>query len=488
MSNQQEKCNKPEKEMTAHQLKLKLSELERKARDKKIPIIIVFEGVNASGKAPLINELILTLDPRHVKVHAHEEVHRRPFMWSAWNKIPRYGDTAIFYKSWYSTIILKGMKHKNHEEKLKNYYKYINSFEKELFYDGYLVVKFLLDVDENVYKERIKEMKKKSSTSWKAEKYEKENYKDYKKIANTVLDNTNTEYCSWNIIESNDVEEARIKVLKIMIASIQKAINSPAYIAFKATVSNVKEDLSIPNILGQGYTYEQLYKDEFSKKIKVYQRKLKELQYQLYKKGISLVVVYEGWDAAGKGGNIRRVIKKLDPTLYEVHSTAAPSDMEKAHHYLWRFWTQMPRLGHIAVFDRSWYGRVLVERIEGFCNVDDWKRAYNEINEMEEQLVSSKIIVIKFWLDIDKEEQLKRFRAREQNPHKQWKITEEDWRNREKWELYKAAVNEMIYKTNTINAPWIILEANCKDYARLKALATIIEVIQDRLKKYNTRM
>ena len=481
MSEQHKQCNGSEEGITKHQLRLKLSELQRKAKDKKIPIIIVVEGVNASGKAPLINELILTLDPRHVKVYAHEEVQRRPFMWSSWNNIPKYGDTAIFYKSWYSAVILKGKKHRYDEDRLKNYYRYINSFEKQLFQDGYLIVKFLLDVDKKVYKQRVKKMKKNSSTSWKAKEYEKEKYIDYKKIAGIVVDHTNTEDCPWNIIQSNDKEDASVEVFKIMIASLEHVISKLEHITYKTVESNLDNTSSGADVLSGSYTNDVIYKDELSKKIKYYQKKLKELQYQLYEQGISLVVVYEGFDAAGKGGNIRRVIKKLDPTGYEVLSTAAPSDIEKAHHYLWRFWTRMPKTGHIAIFDRSWYGRVLVERIEGFCSEEEWKRAYNEINEMEEQLVHSNSIVIKFWLDIDNEEQLKRFRAREQNPNKQWKITEEDWRNREKWELYRSAVNEMIYKTNTANAPWIILKANCKHYARLKALSTIVELVESRL-------
>lgn len=483
MSKQYKKYNEEKEDVTVHQLKLRLSELQRKAKAKRIPIILVFEGGDASGKAPLINELILTLDPRHVKVHAEEVVQKRPFMWSSWNNIPRYGDTAIFYKSWYSSVILKGIKHKYDEEKLKKYYEYINSFEKELFCGGYLIIKILLDVDEKVYKQRLEKIKSNSLTSWKVQKYKKENYKAFMKTALTIMENTNTEYCPWNVIKNNEDEQATSEVLKLIIVSLEHAISEADKNTYRTLEHNRKGDLSVPNVLGEGYIYDDICKDEFKKKIKLCQKKLKELQYQLYKQGVSLIVVYEGWDAAGKGGNIRRVIKKLDPRAYEVHSTSAPSDIEKEHHYLWRFWTRIPKSGHIAIFDRSWYGRVLVERIEGFCNEAEWKRAYNEINEMEQQLVHSNSIVIKFWLDIDSEEQLKRFRAREQNPNKQWKITEEDWRNREKWELYRAAVNEMIYKTNSTNAPWIILNANCKSYARLKTLSTIIEFVQRRLNK-----
>ena len=193
------------------------------------------------------------------------------------------------------------------------------------------------------------------------------------------------------------------------------------------------------------------------------------------------MIVYAGWDAAGKGGNIKRLVQGLDPRGYEVIPIAAPNDLEKAHHYLWRFWIKMPKAGHIAIFDRSWYGRVMVERIEGFCTEEEWKRAYREINEMEEQMVNFGTVVIKFWLQIDKDEQLRRFEARQQDPNKSWKITDEDWRNRDKWDLYKQAVDEMLFRTSTVYAPWTIVESNCKWYARIKSLKTVTHEIEKRI-------
>jgi polyphosphate kinase 2 (PPK2 family) len=171
----------------------------------------------------------------------------------------------------------------------------------------------------------------------------------------------------------------------------------------------------------------------------------------------------------------------MDPRGYEVIPIAAPNDIEKAHHYLWRFWQEFPKAGHIAIFDRSWYGRVLVERVEGFCSEQEWRRAYREINEMEEHMVNFGAVLVKFWLHIDQEEQLRRFEARQQTSHKQWKITDEDWRNREKWDSYKEAVDEMLFRTSTMYAPWTIVEANSKYYARLKALKTVIDAVEKRL-------
>jgi polyphosphate kinase 2 (PPK2 family) len=208
---------------------------------------------------------------------------------------------------------------------------------------------------------------------------------------------------------------------------------------------------------------------------------MRELEHEIYMRRIPVVIIYQGWDAAGKGGNIRRLTADLDPRGYEVIPVAAPNDEEKAHHYLWRFWRDIPKAGHIAIFDRSWYGRVMVERVEGFCSEKEWRRAYREINEMEQHLASFGTVLVKLWLHISAEEQLARFRAREETTHKRWKITDEDWRNREKWDLYHAAVEEMLFRTSTPCAPWTIVESNCKWYARVKAIETVVAAIEAKL-------
>ncbi len=221
--------------------------------------------------------------------------------------------------------------------------------------------------------------------------------------------------------------------------------------------------------------------EEYSKQLQKYQKKLRELHNELYRKKVPVIIAYEGWDAAGKGGNIKRIAGALDPRGYEVHPIASPEPHEKARHYLWRFWNRLPKTGHVAIYDRTWYGRVMVERLEGFCSENDWQRAYNEINEFEKELYDWGAVIIKFWVQIDNETQLARFTDRQNTPEKQWKITEEDWRNREKWDLYEDAVNEMLRKTNTSFAPWHVLESNDKKYARIKALKIVIHEIEKRL-------
>ena len=224
-----------------------------------------------------------------------------------------------------------------------------------------------------------------------------------------------------------------------------------------------------------------LTEEEYDTLLNQYQKRLRELHNELYRKKIPVIIAYEGWDAAGKGGNIKRITEALDPRGYEVHPIASPEPHEKARHYLWRFWNRLPKTGHVAIFDRTWYGRVMVERLEGFCSENDWQRAYVEINEFEKELADWNAVIVKFWVQIDKDTQLARFKERENTPEKRWKITDEDWRNREKWDLYEEAVNEMLQKTNTVYAPWHILESNDKKYARIKALKTVIEAIEKKM-------
>ena len=224
-------------------------------------------------------------------------------------------------------------------------------------------------------------------------------------------------------------------------------------------------------------------KEQYKEYLKPLQKKIFLLHNELYQKRIPVILAFEGWDAGGKGGAIKRLTEYMDPRGYRVNPTASPNDIEKAHHYLWRFWKNMPKDGHIAIFDRTWYGRVLVERIEGFCTPCEWKRAYREINEMEEQLANNGTVILKFWMQIDKKEQEKRFKERQNTPEKRWKITEEDWRNREKWDLYEEAVDEMLIRTSTTYAPWIIVEGNNKYYARIKVLQSVVQALEERLKK-----
>jgi polyphosphate kinase 2 (PPK2 family) len=287
----------------------------------------------------------------------------------------------------------------------------------------------------------------------------------------------------WQVVDSTKILSATVEVMQTMVSLLKNKVDKRK--------NGVKFERNIPSdplpmfsgspSLSRVDTSLNLSKEKYREKLKVRQEKIHALHNELYRLRIPMVIVYEGWDAAGKGGNIRRLIEEMDPRGYEVIPISAPNDVEKAHHYLWRFWTEFPKSGHLTIFDRSWYGRVLVERVEGFCSRSDWQQAYREINEMEENFHNFGAALVKFWVHIDKDEQLRRFNAREENPAKQWKLHDEDWRNREKWNLYEDAVEEMFLRTNTPYAPWTIIEGNCKRYARIKALDVVILEIEKKI-------
>jgi polyphosphate kinase 2 (PPK2 family) len=269
-----------------------------------------------------------------------------------------------------------------------------------------------------------------------------------------------------------------------VIAALEKAIAaaSKAHAAGRAVCSPQLPDSLKTSILDKVDLSLSLTRPQYERRVTDAQKALRELEYEIHARRIPVIVAYEGWDAAGKGGNIHRLTQNLDPRGYEVVPIAAPNDIEKAHHYLWRFWAQMPKAGHITIFDRTWYGRVLVERVEGYCTEAQWRRAYREINEMEQQLTNFGTILLKFWLHVDPREQLRRFRERERVDYKRWKITEDDWRNRKKAPQYRRAIEEMLYRTSTPSAPWTVVESNSKWYARVKVLETVCQAIRKRLK------
>ena len=306
-------------------------------------------------------------------------------------------------------------------------------------------------------------------------------YGRYAKITNAMMARTNTQYAPWTVVEAEDWRYATQKVYNTIIQTVETRILAHTQTEVQFGPPAWREE-HIPDLLGKVDLSPKLSRGEYGNQLRKYQDQARELEHELYHQERSAIIVYEGWDAAGKGGNVKRLLRRMDPRGYEVIPIAAPNYVEKAHHYLWRFWHVMPKDGHIAVFDRSWYGRVLVERIEGFCTEEEWHRAYREINEMEEHLVNHGTIVFKFWMHIDGDTQLKRFQDRQRSSHKRWKMTDEDWRNRDKWDHYNAAVNEMIYRTTTDYAPWTIVEANDKRFARIKTLKTFCAELERQLR------
>ena len=291
-------------------------------------------------------------------------------------------------------------------------------------------------------------------------------------------------YAPWYVIDAKEKSGTALVVIKTVADVLEKALEKKrAGKEAEIFEKPVPPDRYEKGILAKADLTKRLEEAEYRKKLDKLQKRLEVLHGELYRLRIPVILGFEGWDAAGKGGNIKRIAAALDARGYEVHPIASPEPHEKNRHFLWRFWTRLPKSGHIAIFDRTWYGRVMVERLEGFCSENDWQRAYNEINEFEKELDDWGAVIVKFWVQIDKDTQLERFTLRQNTPEKRWKITDEDWRNREKWDLYEDAVNEMLQKTNTTYAPWHILESNDKKYARIKALEIVIQAMEEQINK-----
>ncbi len=461
-------------------LDLRLAKFQRDLREAGIPVLVAFEGWDAAGKGSVMSRLLQPLDPRGFTVHnigpATEEERLRPPLWRFWNRTPSDGNIAIFNHSWYREVLHERVDGDVKRRDLPDAYERIRVFERQLADDGAVIVKFFLHISKKEQAKRFKKLSEDPAFAWKVGKAERRRHKQYEayyEAAEDMLRETSTPQAPWTLVPASDDRFACVQVGEALAAAFGKALDRPtARKPAKAKPSRrrtspfdrVDLNLALPD-------------KEYDKDLPELQGELRRLQHLCYVQRTPVVIVYEGWDAAGKGGNIRRVVRELDPRGYEVIPVAAPQGDERTHHYLWRFWRELPKAGHIAVFDRSWYGRVMVERIEGFATPDEWMRAYREINEFEKQLVEYGTVLLKFWLHISKEEQLKRFEARKATPHKRWKITDEDWRNREKWDAYWHAVSGMIERTSTAHAPWTIVEANDKHYARVKTLRVAVERI-----------
>ena len=473
----------------------KLGLLQREGKDAGIPVILVFEGMGAAGKGVQINRLIQALDPRGFDVYAcdrpTEDEQMRPFLWRYWTKTPAKGRIAVFDRSWYRSVQVDRFDGLTREDKLGDAYQDILSFEKQLCDDGTVIMKFFLYIDKEEQKKRFKKLEGSKETSWRVTEEDWNRNKDfdrYLKMNEEMLEKTDTDYAPWVIIEAVDKDYAALKIVSTVMDRLEYELEHRRPEDGKQAQrqeSKTRERFKNGVLSGIDLS-KSLTEEEYKTRLKKLQKRLAELHSELYRLRIPVVIGFEGWDAGGKGGAIKRLTSNLDPRGYRVNPTAAPNDIEKVHHYLWRFWNSVPKAGHIAIFDRTWYGRVMVERIEGFCSEAEWRRAYQEINEMESHMANAGAVVLKFWLHIDKDEQERRFKERQANPAKQWKITDEDWRNREKWDQYEEAVNEMLIRTSTTYAPWIVVEGNDKRYARVKVLQTVVDALEKKVKEVKT--
>ncbi|MCQ2373582.1 MAG: polyphosphate:AMP phosphotransferase [Phascolarctobacterium sp.] len=481
-----EKLSKKHYKKIMDDLGERLGLAQRAARDAKRPIIIVFEGWRGSHRSAVINTIMQYMDARGFDVYStvrmeHDEK-AQPFFTFFWQHLPADGNIAVYHRSWYYLKNLnditpdhEGCDHCKHMS-----FGHINAFEKVLTDDNYIVLKYFLHISEETQVKRLQKGEKTLGKAWREVNPaydESNNYKEFYTRYDNMLEATNKPNAPWMVVAADDPEVAGIQVFTNIVERIENALE----VGPQVTPEENREDVKYDE-LSKYEPYQELSKEQYKKELAKYQKKLAKLQIDMFRRGISAVIGFEGWDAAGKGGSIRRLTEAMDPLGYTVHPVAAPNAVERQFNHLWRFWINLPQPGNIAIFDRTWYGRVMVERLEGFAQPGEWQRAYEEMNDMEEQWAEHGMVVLKFWLQIDKDEQLRRFTDRQNTPNKQWKITEEDWRNRDKWEAYEDAVNEMIARTNKPYAPWVVVEGNNKYYARIKVIKTVCEAFEKRLK------
>lgn len=480
---------KPDEEALSARLKAareKLAMQQMQVKNMRLPVLVLVEGWGTSGKGSCIGKIIKDIDPRFFKVASMEEPsveeQRKPFLYRHFVKIPEAGKFQFLDSGWMDELMKEKLNKNMDSDEYASRIECIKRFERQLTDNGYLVLKFFLHISKKEQKKRIQNLMKNKDAKWRISQndlWQNNHYEKCLDAYDSYLTDTNLPSAPWYIIDAKERKWTQLQILEIITRGIDIALNNHSLAV--PLLQNVFPLVPMPKLseIPLDKTIdEELYRSE----LKRLQRRLGELHNRLYRKKVPVIIAYEGWDAAGKGGNIKRLTEALDPRGYEVHPIASPEPHEKARHYLWRFWNRMPKTGHIAIFDRTWYGRVMVERLEGFCSENDWMRAYNEMNEFEKELHDWGAVIIKFWVQIDKDTQLQRFTERQNTPEKQWKITEEDWRNREKWDQYEEAINEMIQKTSTVYAPWYILESVDKKYARIKALQIVVEELEKALK------
>lgn len=482
------KLSKKEYDKRVAQLRAELLQEQEALKDADFPVIIVISGVDGAGKGETVKLLNEWFDPRYLHTlafdEASDEEREHPEYWRFWRTLPPSGIVGIYLGSWYSEPIAQGSSGKLNDIDLDNRLQHIRHFEKLLVDDGALIIKFWLHLSKEAQKNKLRKLERDPLTAWRVTERDRNHLRQnnkFRRIAEHTLNKTGSVDAPWIIVDSGDKYYRGISVgqhiLDRLGAHLHRTEHAKALLPLDVT--DVQHPETHPhNQLRRLDMSRSLPKQEYHEKLERYQGKLNALARAAHAQKFSSIIVLEGWDAAGKGGLIRRIVPALDPRIYQVIPTAAPTDEELAHHYLWRFWRHVPRDGKFTLFDRSWYGRVLVERVESYANTGQWQRAYAEINDFEHQLTDHGIILAKFWVHIDKDEQLRRFRQREKVPYKRYKITKEDYRNREKWDDYEEAVSDMLERTNTDYAPWTLLEGNDKRYARIKALRTLCEKLE----------
>ena len=455
-------------------------------RDARTPVIVLISGVRGAGKGETVNLLNEWMDPRHIHTHAFDnptdEERERPPMWRYWRALPPKGRIGILFGSWYTSPIIERVFKRSSANDLLRSIEEINRFERMLSDDGAVILKFWFHLSKKGQKKRMEDLQADRETRWRITERDWNFFKMYDrfyKVSEEALRETNTACAPWIVVEGSDPEYRAVTVGRALLGAMRERLKKrPAPAAVAAPLVRPVDKRDMLSSLDLSLV---LPKKRYEERLAKYQRELALLTRHPTFRSHTVIAAFEGMDAAGKGSAIRRITPALDARLYSTIPVAAPTDEERAQSYLWRFWRHLPMNGRITIYDRTWYGRVLVERVEKFAAEADWMRAYAEINDFEEQLARHGAVIVKYWLQIGKDEQYRRFKEREKTRHKQFKITEEDWRNRKKWDDYQIAAADMIERTSTSYAPWTTVESNDKYYARVKIIKTLCERLEQAL-------
>jgi AMP-polyphosphate phosphotransferase len=481
------KISKKEFKARENELHTELLAVQRELMASKIPVVVLVSGVEGAGKGGVVNRLNEWLDVRGIQTYGFwdetDEERERPPFWRFWRSLPPRGTIGVFFGSWYTQPIIERVFGRLSEAAFEREMARVVDFEQTLSLDGALVIKFWFHLSKKDQKKRLANDTKlgiKSMTTSLLKKYAKR-YDAFISTSERAIRLSDSGLCPWYVIEASDERYRDLTVGSTLLRALKTRLHEAAV----APPPMDHSDPAVPEaasaritILDKVDLHARLSPSQYSRRLTAGQQQLRSLAWKAKKDGRHTIAVFEGWDAAGKGGAIRRVTAAMDARLFRVISVAAPTDEEMSHHYLWRFWRHVPRAGYVTIYDRSWYGRVLVERVENFAREDEWMRAYHEINEFESQLVDHGAILLKFWLHLSPEEQLRRFKEREVTPWKQHKITDEDWRNRERWGDYEMAINDMVSRTSTEYSPWTLVPGNDKRYARVKVLETLCQRLE----------
>jgi len=482
------------------ELRTRLLTVQRQLRKANVPVVILVNGVEGAGKSEVTNRLSAWLDTRGLVTHTFwsetDDERERPGHWRFWQRLPERGQIAVFFGSWYTYPIVERVFGRMDEHIFLRAMNRINDLERMLAVDGTLIIKLWFHISKADQDKRLAKLAKQNGKGKDARKptpwehaFAKQ-YDTFARVAESAIRSTDSGACPWHLIESQNKRYRDLTAGRVILAACEARVAETGRIrdATPNVVPVEDESSAIPvpqrTILDTVDLSSALPANTYRAELAKYQRRLGAAVWEAWSKGIASVAVFEGWDAGGKGGAIRRVTAAMDARLYRVIPIAAPSQEELAHHYLWRFWKHVPRDGYFRIFDRSWYGRVLVERVEGFASPAEWRRSYREITHFERQLTEHGVVVTKFWLHLSQEEQLRRFEERQQTPWKLHKITDEDWRNRDKWDAYAQAVGDMVTRTTSAEAPWVIVPGDDKRFARVQVVKTLTTRLEDALAKH----